>query len=625
MKNLVRLNRIVFLALFALFILSCNDDDDNTMDPIMNTELTIVETAQATGDLSSLVAALVKADVSADNDLVTTLSSTSTEFTVLAPSNEAFAELLSRLDGYSSLDDFDTTEEQNLLAAILSYHVVAGASVRSGDLSDGQSITTVQSESLTVSTNGGVFFEDAAGELAQVITADVETANGIVHIIDKVLLPQEAIDALNGGLLFSITDLAISNPNLSSLVAALVAANGDLPNVLRGEGPFTVLAPTDEAFETFLNGAELSDIPTEVLTQVLLNHVIADEIPSDALVGLGSGYRSTLADGPLANTNLSIYFDTDNGVQFNGVSTVSTPDVKAINGVVHVVDAVIGLPNIVDHAVANGSLSELVGALTAGGNTTFTNLLSSTDESFTVFAPVNSAFSAFSNPDGNDINTILSNHVIVGTAALSTSLMNMYANTAATNADGDALSIYINTDNGVKLNGESTVAIADIVATNGIIHAVDVVIDLPTVVDFAVADAANFSSLVGALTAEGQPDFVGILSTPNGTSPAPFTVFAPLNSAFDALASVPTGADLTAVLQHHVIAGANIVSGDLSDGLVSPATLEGDTLTFSISGEAVSITDGSGNSDINIAAANVQAINGVIHAIDKVMIPDTSN
>jgi transforming growth factor-beta-induced protein len=625
MRKLFKLNVLAFMALFSLFLSSCNDDDENVVDEEMFTEFNIVESAQATGDLSSLVAALIKADLSANNDLVNTLSSTNTEFTVFAPSNQAFADLLSRLDGYDSLEDFDTVAEQDLLASILAYHVVAGASVRSGDLTDGQSVPTVQGESLTVSTDGGVFFEDAAGELAQVTTADVETANGIVHIIDKVLLPQEAIDALNGVLLFSITDLAISNPNLSSLVAALIAADGDLPNVLKGAGPFTVLAPTDEAFATFLNGSALSDIPTPVLTQVLLNHVISGNISSEALIALGSGYRSTLADGPVADSKISIYFDTDNGVEFNGVSTVSAPDVKAINGVVHVVDAVIGLPNIVDHALANSNLNELVGALTAGGNTTFTTLLSSTDESFTVFAPVNSAFADFTNPDNNEINNILSNHVIVGTAALSSSLMNMYVKTAATNADDDALSMYINTDDGVVLNGESKVAIADIVAANGIIHAVDKVIDLPTVVDFAVADAENFSSLVGALTADGQPDFVGTLSTPNGTSPAPFTVFAPLNSAFEALTTVPSGEDLTAVLQHHVITGANIVSGDLSDGLVSPATLEGDTLTFSITGEAVSITDGAGNSDINIAVANVQAINGVIHAIDKVMIPDTSN
>lgn len=298
---------------------------------------------------------------------------------------------------------------------------------------------------------------------------------------------------------------------------------------------------------------------------------------------------------------------------------------EASNGVVHIVDKVIGLPNIVDHALNNAALSELVGALTADGNTTFTDLLSSADEEFTVFAPVNDGFASFENPAGNDINNILSNHVIIGSALAAADLSNSYANTAATNPDGDFLSLYINTDDGVVLNGSSTVAIADIVATNGIVHAVDTVIDLPTVVTFATADSENFSTLAAALTSDGQPDFVATLSTPWGTSPAPFTVFAPVDSAFGELETIPEGDALTAVLLHHVIAEANIVSGDLSDGLTSPATLEGDALMFTATGDSFTITDGAGNSGINIAVANVQAINGVVHAIDKVLIPDTSN
>ena len=291
----------------------------------------------------------------------------------------------------------------------------------------------------------------------------------------------------------------------------------------------------------------------------------------------------------------------------------------------HIVDVVIGLPNIVDHAVANPNLTSLVGALTADNNTTFTTLLSDSETEYTVFAPLNSAFDNFTNPSDNELNTILTNHVISGAAANAASLSNTYFNTVATNAEGDNLSIYVNVDDGVKLNGVSLVAAADIVATNGIIHAVDTVIDLPSVVTFATADP-NFSSLVGALTADGQPDFVSVLSTPNGTAPAPFTVFAPTNDAFTALTEVPSGDVLTAVLNHHVIAGGNIVSGDLSDGLTSPATLEGDTLIFSIDSDSnVTITDGSGNTEIGIIAVDVQANNGVIHTINKVMVPNTTN
>ena len=550
-------------------------------------------------------------------------------FTVFAPTNQAFNDLLAQLDGFDSLDDFSSQQLQDLLAVILTYHVVADAAVLSTDLSDGQSITTLQGSTLQVSTQGGVFIKDATDVDAEVTSADIEVSNGVVHIIDKVLLPQTILDELADIILVPITDLAIGNENLQNLVAALVAANGDLPTVLRGDGPFTVLAPTDEAFETFLDGAALADIPVDVLTNVLLNHVISGEVTSDDLTELGSGYTTTLATGA-GERNVSLFFDTSGTVTFNGVSTVDTPDVKALNGIVHVVDAVIDIPNIVDHAVANPGLSSLVSALTDGGNTTFTDLLSNEEETFTVFAPGNDAFSDFTNPNSNDLNAILSNHVVVGAAAFSSGLTNSYVNTAAEFAADENLSLYINTDDGVTLNGTSNVVMADIVASNGVIHTVDAVIDLPTVVTFAVADP-TFDSLQAALTAEGQPDFVSTLS---GTGP--FTVFAPTNDAFQALLDSNDmwnglgdidGGLLTSVLQHHVVDGANIRSGDLSDGATA-TTLEGDMITINLPGTGdniADITDGAGNTGIGIDAVDVQAINGVIHVVDTVLIPDTTN
>ncbi|RIV72359.1 fasciclin domain-containing protein [Flagellimonas aequoris] len=621
MKTLEKIARLTFV-LFMLSMVSCSDDDEPNPP---KTQLDIVATAQATSDLSTLVSALQKADESANNDLITALSGEG-PFTVFAPTNDAFADLLAQLDGFDSLDDFSTQQLQDLLAVILTYHVVPGAAVLSSDLSDGQTITTLQGSTLSVSTSGGVFIGDATDVDARVTTADVVASNGVVHLIDKVLLPQAILDELSDIILVPITDLALGNENLQSLVAALQAADGDLPTVLRGDGPFTVLAPTDEAFDAFLNGAQLSDIPTDVLTNVLLNHVISGTVTSSDLASLGSGYAKTLATGA-GDKNVSLYFDATTDVTFNGVATVQVPDVKALNGIVHVVDAVIDIPNIVDHAVANPNLSSLVGALTNGGNTVFTDLLSNEDEDFTVFAPNNDAFTAFTNPNGNDLNAILSNHVVVGAAAFSDGLSNSYVNTAAEFATNENLSLYINTDDGVTLNGTSNVIVPDIVASNGVIHVVDAVIDLPTVVTFAVADP-NFSTLVQALT-ELTPsvDFVSVLSAQGGSGSDPFTVFAPTNTAFEALPSIPAEADLIPILQHHVVAGANIRSGDLSDGATAN-TLEGDALTFSLPGTGdniADITDGAGNTGIGVIAVDVQAINGVIHAIDTVLIPDTTN
>lgn len=172
----------------GIYALTQNDDEDNDTVQVQQedqveieeeavTEPNIVELAQATPDLSTLVTAVVAAD------LVDTLSGPG-PFTVLAPTNEAFAALP---DG--TLDSLLLPENQADLQNVLTYHVIAGE-VFAEDLSDGQVVTTVQGENLTVSiTEEGVFFVDANGGRAQVTTADVVASNGVVHIINAVLLP----------------------------------------------------------------------------------------------------------------------------------------------------------------------------------------------------------------------------------------------------------------------------------------------------------------------------------------------------------------------------------------------------------------------------------------------------
>ena len=436
----------------------------------------------------------------------------------------------------------------------------------------------------------------------------------------------------------NIVEIASDNANLSILVDALQEADGDLVNVLSGNGPFTVLAPTDAAFDAFFSAHDtynnISDVPADVLAELLLNHVISEEITSADLNTAVSGYRSTNATGA-GNNNISIYFNTAEGVRFNNVATVTDPDVTASNGVIHIVDAVIDLPNLVDHAVANPNLSDLVANLTADGNTVFTDLLS-TPGDYTVFAPNNTAFSGFTNPNENDINNVLSNHVILGATAVSSGLTDGYVNTAAlyNGNDGEYLSLYVDTSDGVVLNGTVVVSTADVIATNGVIHVVDEVIDIPTVVTFAVADP-NLSSLEAALTRDDQPDFVAILSASNEGGDNPFTIFAPDNAAFQALLDTDNAWEtlndidaglLTSVLEHHVITAQNVRAGALTDGAV--ATLEGDDITITLpgnEGNPASITDGSGNSDIDVIAVDVQAGNGVIHVIESVLLPDTGN
>ncbi|MDO6596307.1 fasciclin domain-containing protein [Oceanihabitans sp. 2_MG-2023] len=435
----------------------------------------------------------------------------------------------------------------------------------------------------------------------------------------------------------NIVELALATPDLSSLVAALNRADGNLTTVLSGSGPFTVLAPTNDAFANFLtaNGfASLDAVPTDVLAQVLLNHVIMADVSSSDLISMGSGYTSGSASGP-DNLNISIYFDATNGVTFNNTAMVTTADVNASNGTVHIIDTVLELPSIVDHAVANPSFSNLVAALGAADGD-LVNVLS-TDGPFTVLAPDNNAFSTFLNGTAlGDVDTavlsqLLLNHVIIGSTVTSSALVDAgtgYTNTGATGPGDNALSLYYNTSNGVVFNGVSTVTQADVVGTNGIIHAVDTVIDIPTVVTFATADP-TFSTLVEALTTlTPATDFASILSrTEIGNTDMinpDFTVFAPTNDAFASLAAIPAEGPLTQVLLHHVIQEANITSSMLNNpGDTTAGTLEGDNITITLPGTGnniANITDGSGATDIGIIAVDVQAGNGVIHVINKVMI-----
>ncbi|WP_276391173.1 fasciclin domain-containing protein [Eudoraea chungangensis] len=291
---------------------------------------------------------------------------------------------------------------------------------------------------------------------------------------------------------------------------------------------------------------------------------------------------------------------------------------------------------IVEVAQANPNLSTLVTALE------ITDLVSTLngDGPFTVLAPTNAAFDLFlataNFPSIEDVpvpvlRELLLNHVI-GAGLDSESLRILgrnYSSTLAQGPGGDNnLSLYFDATNAsIVFNGSSTVLEEDIDASNGIIHTVGTVIDLPTVVTFVTTDI-NFEQLTTALTS-GTPgtDFVAILS-----GDGPFTMFAPADTAFDDLLDsnpdwntvedIEEGL-LTAVLYHHVVSGNNR-SESITNGS-SLVTLEGDSITFSQTAGETTITDGSGNSDIILAVTDLQAVNGVIHLITKVMIPDTTN
>ena len=253
---------------------------------------------------------------------------------------------------------------------------------------------------------------------------------------------------------------------------------------------------------------------------------------------------------------------------------------------------------------------------------------------FTVLAPTNDAFVGFLSANGfasldevptDVLSNILLNHVITG-SVMSTDLASAgsgYTTTNATNMDGDNLSLYFSTSSGVEFNGQSSVVSADVTASNGIVHVVDAVIGLPTVVTFATTNP-TFETLVAALTRDDlSQDFVSILSTTD--EPSPFTVFAPTNDAFASLLSelgVDSLGDIDAAtleltLGTHVVVEANVRSGDLTNGM--NITTVGDALTVSLDAgpQLIDLND----RIANIIAVDVQAYNGVVHVIDKVVLP----
>jgi uncharacterized surface protein with fasciclin (FAS1) repeats len=285
----------------------------------------------------------------------------------------------------------------------------------------------------------------------------------------------------------TIVDIAIATPDLSNLVAALQAADGDLVSVL-SEGEFTVLAPTDAAFESFLfaNGfASLDDVPTDVLSNILLNHVITGEVRSSDLAALGAGYSSTNATNADGD-NLSLYFNTTDGVMFNGVSSVATADVEASNGVVHVVDAVIGLPTIATFASSNDAFSTLVDALAYAdtGSPTIPWIGTVSDPSagpLTLFAPSNDAFIELYNElnipgiyeiDTPTIDATLLMHVVSGNIQSS----GLPSGTVTTLGADITFSLTPSPQITDPNERVSNIVAVDVQAVNGVIHTIDKVI-----------------------------------------------------------------------------------------------------------------------------------------------------
>ena len=535
----------------------------------------------ASPDHTILESALIAANL--DDDL----QNNSATLTVFAPDDDAFNALAAQL-GISVNDILNLPN----LADILTYHVL-GTTVNASAVTNGAIVSPLFSGNtlkLTKTASNSVYVNQAL-----VNAPDLTASNGVVHSIDAVLLSGE-----------TVVDVAIDN-GFTTLVTAVVQE--ELVPVLSDPfAQYTVFAQNNAAFNnlasalgTDLNG--LLALPN--LADVLTYHVLGTEV-------LASAVTNGAIVSPLSTSNTLKLTKTSTNAVFVNQASVVTADVQADNGVVHVIDKVV-LPvnTVVDVAIDNGFTT----LVTAVVQEELVPVLSDPLAQYTVFAPNNAAFNNLATALGTDLNGLLAlpnltdvlTYHVLGTEVASSAVTNGAIVTPLSTSN--TLKLTKTSANAVFVN-QASVLTADVQADNGVVHVIDkVVLPVNTVVDVAIDN--GFSTLVSAVV---KAELVPALSDPLQE----FTVFAPTNAAFNNLATA-LGTDLNGILNlpnladiltYHVVSG-NVNAADLVNGPV--ATLNGANVIVNLSG-GVKINDA------NVTTADVEADNGVVHVLDKVIL-----
>ena len=538
----------------------------------------IPRTAQCTGIHNALVSAVVQAE------LLTTLQGAG-PFTLFAPTDQAFT------DAGIDLASLDTPEGKAALTDILLYHVIAGE-VPSSAVTECLTATTVNGNPISFTVGDGVMVNDAS-----VTLPDVNTSNGVIHVIDKVLTPTATPN--------DIPRTAQCTGVHNSLVASVIQA--ELLPTLQGDGPFTVFAPTDQAFIDA--GIVLADLDTPegkaALADILLYHVVAGEVPASAVTDCMS---ATAVNGnPLS-------FTVGDSVMVNG-ATVTATDVATSNGLIHVIDKVLTptlTPNDIPRtAQCTGIHNSLVAAVIQA------ELLTTLqgEGPFTIFAPTDQAFTdagidlaALDTPEGKAALADILLYHVVGSAVPASAVTDCMSATAV---NGQPLAFTVG--DSVMVNG-ANVVLADVNTSNGVIHVIDKVLT-PTTTPNDIPRTAQCTGIHDSLVAAVIQ--AELLATLQGEGP--FTLFAPTDQAFAdagidlAALDTPEGkAALTDILLYHVHSGS-VSAADITEGM-KLQMVNGDNATLSLMGQAS--IDGA-----NITLADVIGSNGVIHVIDKVMMP----
>lgn len=427
------------------------DDTDMGTDSDMGTESDIDPnsiTGIALGDDRFEI--LVQAAVRAGLDGVLAGEGT---FTIFAPTDDAFEELFAAIPGVDSVEDLPVPS----LTAILTYHGFATEEF-AADLGDlGATQDTLSGLTAFLSVGDSVMINQAT-----VIEADIDASNGVIHAIDSVLLPPTMAEAAQFA-------------GLTELVTAIGASSADTQALFSAgptDAPITVFAPSNDAFTEV--AAATADFTEADFDAVLAYHAVNGEVLSSGVPAIAG---SLLTNG--SDQNVSILFDTTDGVIAND-STVIIADIKVVGGVIHVVDGVLLPPTIVDLATYAGltSLLDTVAVADADASNPGIGAALTSGSGLTVFAPTNGAFTdaaaTVASLSDAQVGDVLKYHVIAGDNGILAADV-----PAADVATLQGETVTLATEGGVTVNGNGVV-IADVVATNGVVHVIDGVLVPPS-------------------------------------------------------------------------------------------------------------------------------------------------
>ncbi|TVR59284.1 MAG: hypothetical protein EA422_15235 [Gemmatimonadales bacterium] len=577
-------------AVLTLALTGCDDDDPVTPPDTEPEVETIADVVAADANFSVLLGLLQ------DAGLVDAVADEDATLTVFAPTNAAFG----------PYDAEAIAGAPEVAQQVLLHHVLGGVAVTSDQLGDGQRVETLAGDEILVRIVEGQVFIDGS----RVTTADVETDNGVIHVIDRVL---------------------VGNQNLATVVSVInqtqslfgVVVDAGLGDAFAGADDWTVFAPNNAAFAA---AAEvLAGLDPEQVVEILQYHVLPSGIVNSTdLLGLLDAQGGEVSV-PTAQGEDVVITQENGQIVFNGGQAtldVANLDYYASNGIIHLIDGIL-LPEayrpvttIADVVAESADFSTLLAALQAAD---LVGALADAEATFTVFAPNDDAFGPINVgallDNGEALTEVLTYHVVPGQAIASGALEE--GDNVVTTLAGQELTVTLTAEGEVFVEG-SQVTTADVETDNGVIHVIDRTLLGNQNLANVVAFTAETEELLGVVAAAGLAEaFVEAEG---------WTVFGPNNATFQAAdLSGFSEEQIVAILQYHVFAEGVVASGGLlgllaeGDGEITIPTAQGEDLTIAQTDEGIVFNGG--QATLDLTNLDYFASNGILHVIDGILLP----